>query len=395
MNLEIKKQFKDIIPPLTDAEFQQLESNILAEGIREAICTWNNVIIDGHNRYAIAQQHGLEFRVKEYEFTSEFDAIDWIVDNQLGRRNLTELQKAYLRGVRHENEKQKHKTNQHTKVAGCQNGTQQKTREKLADEYNVSPETIARDAQFAKGIDHLSDDLKQEVLQGKEKINKGDIQQLAKAEPLFIANTKEEILQKAKELKSEKEAERKQKRAAIQAELQKMELAPSDKKYRIIYADPPWSYGNAMPEYVTEPQDYYLLMSTEDICNMPVKEITQKDAVLFLWSTSPHLPEALQVAKAWGFEYKTSFVWDKIKHNMGHYNSVRHEFLLVCVKGSCTPDNRKLYDSVVSIERGAHSEKPEFFRQIIEDIYLYGNKIELFAREAADGWDVFGNQINI
>ena len=200
-----------------------------------------------------------------------------------------------------------------------------------------------------------------------------------------------EIVQEIK--KEEKKVAIEERREAIKEGLILHELTATEKKYRIIYADPPWKYGNAMPEYVTEPQDYYLLMSTDDICKMPVKEITEQNAVLFMWSTSPHLPEALQVVKDWGFTYKTTFIWDKIKHNMGHYNSVRHEILLVCTKGACTPDVKKLFDSVQSIERTEHSKKPEEFREIIETIYTHGNKIELFAREAAFGWDVFGNQI--
>ena len=93
---------------------------------------------------------------------------------------------------------------------------------------------------------------------------------------------------------------------------------------------------------------------------------------------------------AWGFKYKASFVWDKIAHNMGHYNSVRHEFLLVCVKGSCQPDVRKLFDSVVSVERTEHSKKPEAFREIIDAIYTQGARVELFARQAAVGWERWG-----
>lgn len=195
-------------------------------------------------------------------------------------------------------------------------------------------------------------------------------------------------------LKAAKERKIEERRENVRAGLQKQELETGEKKYRIVYADPPWKYSNAMPDYVTEPQDYYLLMDTEDICRMPVRSIVEDNAVLFMWSTSPHLPEALEVVRAWGFEYKTTFIWDKVKHNMGHYNSVRHEILLVCVRGSCTPDVKKLYDSVVSIERTEHSRKPEYFREIIETLYTYGNKIELFARNAPDGWDVFGNQSN-
>ena len=109
--------------------------------------------------------------------------------------------------------------------------------------------------------------------------------------------------------------------------------------------------------------------------------------------TSPLLEDSFKVINAWGFKYKTSFVWDKIAHNMGHYNSVRHEFLLVATKGSCTPDNIKLFDSVVSINRTEHSKKPEEFRNIIDTLYTYGKKLELFARDAAEGWDVWGNMI--
>jgi N6-adenosine-specific RNA methylase IME4 len=90
------------------------------------------------------------------------------------------------------------------------------------------------------------------------------------------------------------------------------------------------------------------------------------------------LEEAFKVIHAWKFTYKGSFVWDKEKHNYGHYNSVRHEFLLVCTRGSCIPDTHRLFDSVQSIERSdKHSEKPAFFRKMIDELYPYGNRIEL------------------
>ena len=103
----------------------------------------------------------------------------------------------------------------------------------------------------------------------------------------------------------------------------------------ILYADPSWAYGNSMPEYFTEQKDHYTLMTVKDICQMPVKNITEDNVVLFIWATSPILEESFEVINSWGFKYKSSFVWDKIKHNMGHYNSVRHEFLLIATKGSC------------------------------------------------------------
>jgi N6-adenosine-specific RNA methylase IME4 len=249
------------------------------------------------------------------------------------------------------------------------------------------------------GANKLELPTKQDAIQGlgfnKDQVSR--FETLA-ANPDLVEQVKEEARKsedlptRAAVLKAAKVRAIETRREKIINELEKQDFKPGDKKYRIIYADPPWKYGNAMPEYVTEPQDYYLLMDTSDICKMPVKDVLEDDAVLFLWSTSPHLPEALEVAKSWGFTYKTSFIWDKVKHNMGHYNSVRHELLLVCTRGACTPDVKKLFDSVVSIERTEHSKKPAFFREVIETLYTYGNKLELFAREAPEGWDVFGNQ---
>ena len=133
-------------------------------------------------------------------------------------------------------------------------------------------------------------------------------------------------------------------------------------------------------------------MNIAELCNMEMPQ-TEDNAVLFLWVTSPLLEDSFKVINSWGFRYKTSFVWDKIKHNMGHYNSVRHEFLLVCTKGSCLPEHIQLFDSVQSIEKTEHSIKPEQFRKIIDTLYPSGNRIELFARVKIKGWDYYGNEL--
>lgn len=168
-----------------------------------------------------------------------------------------------------------------------------------------------------------------------------------------------------------------------------------DAKYRVIYADPPWSYGNTQPDYHTEQRDHYPVMSMRDICALPIATISEDNAVLFLWVTSPILEESFEVIRSWGFKYKASFVWDKIKHNMGHYNSVRHEFLLICTRGSGTPEVAKLFDSVVSEERTTHSQKPSVFYEIIETLYPSGKRIELFARNVRIGWDAYGHQADV
>jgi N6-adenosine-specific RNA methylase IME4 len=176
---------------------------------------------------------------------------------------------------------------------------------------------------------------------------------------------------------------------------------PLEGTYRIIYADPPWKYVglNQADEY-GHAERHYDCLDDKQLCEYrpdgkrTVKELADSDAVLFLWVTTPMLKRAFAIIEAWGFEYKSLFVWDKVRHNVGFYNSVRAELLLICTRGSCTPDTGKLIDSVQSIERSnKHSEKPHEFYDIIETLYDHGRKLELFARSGRDGWDSVGNEI--
>ena len=98
--LKINPVFRDLIQPLTAEEFKQLEDNVLKDGIRDAIVVWNDTIIDGHNRYQLAQKHGLEFNVYEKQHESEDHAVLWIIDNQMGRRNLSDFVRLELQQKR-------------------------------------------------------------------------------------------------------------------------------------------------------------------------------------------------------------------------------------------------------------------------------------------------------
>lgn len=207
--IQIKKEFKELIPSLTADEFKQLEDNCLEEGIREKIITWKGYIIDGHNRYEIAQRWNLDYETEEKHFNNEHDVIEWMLNNQLGRRNVTKEQKDYLIGKRYENEKQRQGTRNDLTLD--QNDPKLSTAEKIAKEVGVGEAQVKRNEQFAKGVDRLGNDLKQQVLQGKVKINKADLQELAKAEDTFVATSEKEILAKAKELKEQRKQEYKEK----------------------------------------------------------------------------------------------------------------------------------------------------------------------------------------
>jgi N6-adenosine-specific RNA methylase IME4 len=172
-------------------------------------------------------------------------------------------------------------------------------------------------------------------------------------------------------------------------------------KFRVLYADPPWHYGNS--GVISESDNYgraarhYPSMTIAELSAMAVKSHVADNAVLFLWVTSPLLAECWPVIAAWGFTYKASIVWDKVAHNFGSYVSVRHEFLLICTRGSCLPDHpTPMPDSVVSVPRSEkHSEKPAEFRALIDRLYDGDAraKLELFAREGVDGWTTWGNEL--
>jgi N6-adenosine-specific RNA methylase IME4 len=163
-------------------------------------------------------------------------------------------------------------------------------------------------------------------------------------------------------------------------------------KFNVILSDPPWKYEDGLIEGYGAATHHYPVMTIAELCAMDIP--AADNAVLFLWVTSPLLEESVQVITAWCFEYKSSFIWDKMAHNYGHYNSLRHEFLLICTRGSFLPKSKKLIPSVQSVKRGRHSEKPEKFREIIHKMYGPPNEkthLELFARKRVKGWTPHGN----
>ena len=170
-------------------------------------------------------------------------------------------------------------------------------------------------------------------------------------------------------------------------------------KYQIIYADPPWQYRNAKGTGVAE--NHYKTMSVEEICSLPVKKWTDKNAVLFLWVTCPQLPEAFKVMKAWGFQYKTvAFVWvkqnkkaDTLFLGLGHWTRSNAEICLLATRGTIRRKSAYVRQIILShIEK--HSKKPDITRDLIVELMGDLPRLEMFARESTPGWDVWGNEVN-
>ena len=172
-------------------------------------------------------------------------------------------------------------------------------------------------------------------------------------------------------------------------------------KYQVIYCDIPWKYDVDLSKGATRsPENNYPVMDLENIKRFgeKVKEISADNCVLFMWITAPKLNWMNDVLESFGFQYKTNLIWDKIKPNLGHYSSVRHEILIIAGKGNCAPacDGKTIQsvDSVQSIEKSSrHSEKPKEFYEIIEKLYPNTQKIELFHRGICPiGWTCWGNE---
>ena len=171
----------------------------------------------------------------------------------------------------------------------------------------------------------------------------------------------------------------------------KVDIFNTDKKYNIIYADPPWRYDFSKSNN-RKIENQYPTMTVDEICNLPIP--TSKNAVLYLWATAPKLLEALKVMKAWGFEYKTNAVWDKDAIGMGFWFRGQHELLLVGVKGKFSPPTvEHRVSSVFREKKTKHSKKPIWYLDYLSKTFPQSEKIELFARQHADGWDCWGNEV--
>ena len=212
-----------------------------------------------------------------------------------------------------------------------------------------------------------------------------------------LFNTEKELAeleQKSEELVEELKADQRKRmlrsRSDNEKELKNVLPPLPNKKYQIVYIDPPWRYEFSRSTS-REIENQYPTMDIEDIKKLPIGELAENDSVIFLWATSPKLEEAIEVIKAYGFRYVTSAIWDKLKIGMGYYFRNRHELLLVGKKGALPvpkPENR--VSSVIEIPRGKHSKKPVELYTILEAMYPNATKIEIFSRIDRKGWDTWG-----
>jgi N6-adenosine-specific RNA methylase IME4 len=347
-------EIANLFPMMQPDELSDLVDDIKQNGLIEPIVLYEDKILDGRNRYLACGEAGVK---PHYEYYKGNEPVGYVISKNVQRRHLNGSQKAMIALEVKDIFEREAKKRQGTR-----------TDLNIPELIPESDKGEARDkAGKAVGVSgrYVSDaeKIKREAPEYVKPILNGDI---------TITKAKREIRRKDR--------------------IESTPVIP-DGKYNVIYADPPWKYEFGFDIHGAADRHYHT-MTIQELCDLPISELVEDNAVLFLWTTSPKLFDSIDIIKAWGFDYKTSFVWDKKKHVMGHYNSVRHEFLLLCVKGSFPKQSNTLHDSVISIERSdKHSEKPEYFRELIEQMYPKSKKIELFARKQIDGWDTWGNEL--
>ena len=180
------------------------------------------------------------------------------------------------------------------------------------------------------------------------------------------------------------------------------DIYKTDKKYSVIYADPPWFFKTySVKGKMFGAERHYPTMQKEEIQNVPVKKLSDKNCVLFLWVTAPCLIEGIELITAWGFKYKTvAFTWvkqnkksDGLFTGMGYYTRANAVYCLLATKGKILERKSHGVHSVVLSHIERHSKKPDEVRDRI--VRLFGDvpRIELFARQYATGWDCWGNEV--
>jgi N6-adenosine-specific RNA methylase IME4 len=199
-----------------------------------------------------------------------------------------------------------------------------------------------------------------------------------------------------------------QKRRTVRNDLPSFYPDLPERKYDIIYADPPWDYGGKMQFdksgkkdvnvnwesniFISAANFKYPTLKTKEMMSIPIREIAKDDCLLFMWVTNPHLQQGIELGRAWGFEYRTvAFVWDKMNHNPGQYTMSYCELCLVFKRGKIpSPRGARNIKQLIREPRGEHSEKPLKVLKSIELMFPTQDRIELFARHKPEGWDVWG-----
>jgi len=375
----IDKKFQALIPPLTAEERGGLESNIVANGCLDTLKVWGDILVDGHNRFNICVEHGIEYKTQAMKFVDRNAVSVWIIRNQLDRRNIADFVRYELTDrqadiLREQGRQKMEAQGKHGEEGGRGNiktplpiigkrvseESKYDTRKEIAKSLGWGHNKVAQ----AKTVKEQAPE------PVKVKLRTGE---------LSINQAYKEITREAKEVKREnRRQENKEKVSKVKLPT---EIIKQDVRFATIVIDPPWDWGDendndqlgrAKPDYNT--------MSIEQLLELPVDKLSDIDCHLYLWITNRSLPKGFLLLEKWGFRYITALTWVKPSFGMGNYFRGQTEQVLFGVKGS-QPLKRKDVGTVFFANRGenGHSSKPNEFYDIVESCSP-GPFLEMFSR---------------
>jgi N6-adenosine-specific RNA methylase IME4 len=350
------------VPSMTVLEAKALEADIARRGIVVPLdITVAGVVLDGRHRHRTALNLGLE--LVPVRIVDPLDEVDYMISAALQRRHLTESQRAAmvldLREYLEQREQAASRKRANLRNSGLE-GTSMSHRAGRSSEY------AAKIADVSPSLIKQTESIKRRAPNLLPPIRAGEI---------TVGRALKQI-------------ERQERYAHIGP-------APAlpEGQFDVIYADPPWQLGS--PTSANSPEQHYPTLPTREIAELAIP--AAEKAVLFLWAVSGLLPDALEVTGAWGFTYKTNFVWVKRGIGLGVYARNQHELLLFATRGGFAPPANDLRtSSVIDAPRGRHSEKPACVYERIEQMYPRATRLELFARgKARHRWTTWGNEATL
>lgn len=417
----------NIFPLIEGEDFDGLVKDVRENGLREPIVLLEGKILDGRNRYRACVAAGIlpesldALTVPQIKFfrqhvpaggasPSQAELLEFVWSKNFHRRHLSTSQRAIVmadyEAFRHGGQRRPAGQDANLHLAGIEPETDAPTRADLAERGHVSERLLASAAVVR---DHAAPEVKEAVRQGgiavsaaEEIASRPVEEQRAILESLprdgagkLTPEAKKALAPIVKEIRAEKQGEKKERRDQREADLAKAIQALPDEKFGVIYADPEWRFEVYSRETGMDraADNHYPTSATDEICARPVPEIAYDECVLFLWATAPMLPDALRVMEAWGFTYKTHAIWSKDKAGTGYWFRNQHELLLVGTKGNVpAPAMGTQLVSVFNCPTGRHSEKPLAAYEMIERYFPSVPKVELNARRARPGWKSWGNE---
>lgn len=372
MNIQIDKEFKNLIPPLMDEEYEGLKENLKRNGCEEPLTLWNNFIIDGHNRYEICTKNKIKFKVIKKKFKNKDDVKVWIINKQLDRRNISKYDRTRLALRKEEILKPIAKENQKGGKGG-----------KLLPPILAKADTRETISKLAKVSHGTVDKVKYIEQKAPKEIKK----QLSKGEET-ISGAYNTLKRAEKEEKREQERKEDKKKAE---KVKSPEELFKEVKFTTVVIDPPWDLndegdtnqmGRAKPNYST--------MSIEELKKLPIPNIIKKDAHIYLWITNRSLYKGFELLKAWGFRYIVCLTWCKPSFGMGNYFRGSTEHLLFGIKGSLPLKNKNTGTWFLAKRgEGGHSSKPDELYELVEKCSP-GLYLDYFGRKERKGWYSYG-----